>query len=92
VSTGAELYGGWKNRGTAKMAVRFVRPGMDFDLNNHMKPPRKCEKCGHSSAAHIDQLRCALCGCTPQREEFVQESFGFRSALPGRVMVNTRKR
>jgi len=56
---------------------------------------RKCEHCGHSWAAHVDQLRCALCGCTPQRKEFVQESFGFRSALPGRALSkgqNTRKR
>ena len=44
---------------------------------------RKCEQCGHSWAAHVDQLRCALCGCMPQRKEFVQESFSFRSALRG---------
>ncbi|HKO58764.1 MAG TPA: hypothetical protein VJ276_23055 [Thermoanaerobaculia bacterium] len=62
-----------------------------------MNKPKICNLCGHSAAAHIDEVRCALCGCLPQRQEFVQQSIGFRSALPGRVAPNaaaqnTRKR
>jgi len=53
---------------------------------------KRCEICGHSHAAHVDGMRCALCGCLPQRQTFVQETFGFRTALPVRVTSNTRKR
>lgn len=42
---------------------------------------KRCEICGHSEAAHIDAVRCALCGCTPQKRGFVQESFAFRGAV-----------
>jgi ribosomal protein L37E len=57
-----------------------------------MKKPKNCPLCGHSAAAHVDEERCALCGCTPQRREFVQQSLGFRSALPGRAAPTARKR
>jgi hypothetical protein len=53
---------------------------------------KRCELCGHSRAAHVDETRCALCGCTPQRQTFVQSSLGFRSALPTRTPASTRKR
>ena len=53
---------------------------------------KTCSHCGHSRAAHLDGVRCALCGCVPSRTTFVQDSFSFRSALPGRVSNNTRKR
>lgn len=52
----------------------------------------RCKLCGHSRAAHIDGVRCALCGCLPDRREFVQETFSFRNAIPMRVTTNTRKR
>lgn len=51
-----------------------------------------CRLCGHSRAAHVDGVRCALCGCLPQRREFVQETFAFRNVIPTRVTTNTRKR
>lgn len=59
----------------------------------------RCELCGHSQAAHVDGERCALCGCTPHRRSFVQESFAFRGAVTARratvshlrVSANTRK-
>jgi hypothetical protein len=53
---------------------------------------KRCEHCGHSRAAHIDGMRCALCGCVPGRQTFVQEKLGFRTTLPTRVTANTRKR
>jgi hypothetical protein len=37
-------------------------------------------------------MRCALCGCVPSRQTFVQDAFAFRSTLPTRVTNNTRKR
>jgi ribosomal protein L37E len=56
------------------------------------KTPKRCQYCGHSRAAHIDGMRCALCGCVPSRQTFVQDSFSFRTSLPGQVTPNTRKR
>lgn len=60
---------------------------------------KRCQHCGHSRAAHSDGVRCALCGCVPQRQTFVQEAFAFRNgmarpagSIPERVMANTRKR
>lgn len=56
---------------------------------------KRCEHCGHSRAAHVDGMRCALCGCLPQRQNFVQERFGFRETLPLRAVPSaggTRKR
>jgi len=53
---------------------------------------KKCEICSHSAAAHMDGVRCALCGCLSERRDFVQQSFSFRSTLPSRVTINTRKR
>jgi len=53
---------------------------------------RRCEHCGHSRAAHIDGMRCALCGCLPERRAFVQDAFAFKTVLPMRVTINTRKR
>lgn len=61
-------------------------------LRNVDKTPKRCEHCGHSRAAHIDGMRCALCGCVPGRQTFVQQSLGFRTSLPGAVTPNTRKR
>lgn len=54
-----------------------------------MKP---CPHCGHSRAAHVDGMRCALCGCVPSRQTFVQDAFAFRESLPMRVKANARKR
>jgi hypothetical protein len=56
------------------------------------KTPKRCELCGHSRAAHIDGVRCALCGCLPARRTFVQDSFSFRDSIPARVSRTTRKR
>ena len=53
---------------------------------------KRCELCGHSRAAHVDGMRGALCGCLPQRQTFIQDSFSFKTALPLRVTSNTRKR
>jgi hypothetical protein len=56
---------------------------------------KRCEHCGHSRAAHVDGMRCALCGCLPQRQNFVQERFGFRENIPLRAVPSaggTRKR
>lgn len=52
----------------------------------------RCKVCGHSRAAHVDGVRCALCGCLPDRREFVQETFAFRNAIPTRATSTTRKR
>jgi hypothetical protein len=57
-----------------------------------MDAKKRCEYCNHSAAAHIDGVRCALCGCVPERRTFVQESLAFRSTLPTRVPASTRKR
>ncbi len=67
---------------------------MNHDLSQQKmeKTPRRCQYCGHSRAAHIDGMRCALCGCVPSRQTYVQDSFGFRTSLPGQVTNNTRKR
>jgi len=56
------------------------------------KNAKRCEYCTHSRAAHVDGVRCALCGCISERRTFVQESFTFRASLPARVTANTRKR
>jgi hypothetical protein len=53
---------------------------------------KNCPHCGHSRAAHLDGTRCALCGCRPGRDTFIQDSFSFREALPTRVTNITRKR
>jgi hypothetical protein len=53
---------------------------------------KHCPHCGHSGAAHVDGLRCALCGCVPSRQSFVQDKFAFRSSLPTRVTANARKK
>jgi hypothetical protein len=60
---------------------------------------KRCQHCGHSRAAHVGGIRCALCGCVPQRQSYEQESFAFRSAvprpagsIPEQVAINTRKR
>ena len=67
---------------------------MNHDLSQQKmeKTQKRCQYCGHSRAAHIDGMRCALCGCVPSRQTFVQESFGFRTSLPGQVKIGTRKR
>jgi hypothetical protein len=53
---------------------------------------KKCDICSHSRAAHVDGGRCALCGCTSERRDLVQQTLGFRSTLPARIINNTRKR
>ena len=53
---------------------------------------KRCQHCGHSKAAHVDGMRCALCGCVPSRQTFIQDSFSFRSSLPTRAKDNPRKR
>jgi hypothetical protein len=53
---------------------------------------KKCPICSHSRAAHLDGIRCALCGCMSERRDAIQESFAFRSSLLRRVTTNTRKR
>jgi hypothetical protein len=53
---------------------------------------KHCRICGHSKAAHVDGTRCALCGCVPWKQEFVQEALPFRSMLTGQAAANTRKR
>jgi hypothetical protein len=53
---------------------------------------RKCEICGHSRAAHVDGVHCALCRCNSQRTVAVQESLAFRSSLPVRTAGIGRKR
>jgi hypothetical protein len=55
-------------------------------------PGSKCDICSHTRAAHVDGIRCALCGCNSERRSFVQETFTFRSTVPSRVASNTRKR
>jgi hypothetical protein len=56
-------------------------------------PAKKCDICSHSSAAHVDGVRCALCDCTSERREVVQQTLAFRSILPSsRAILNTRKR
>jgi hypothetical protein len=53
---------------------------------------RLCEICGHSRAAHVDGVHCALCRCSSERPAAVQESLVFRSALPIRAAGIGRKR
>jgi hypothetical protein len=60
---------------------------------------KRCQHCGHSNAAHVGGVRCALCGCVPQRQTFVQDAFAFRSglarpegSLPQPATDNGRKR
>jgi hypothetical protein len=53
---------------------------------------RVCDICGHSRAAHVDGVHCALCRCTSERATPVQESLAFRSALPVRAARIGRKR
>lgn len=52
----------------------------------------RCKLCGHSRAAHVDGVRCALCGCLPERRDYVQENFTFRTAIPTRLTASNRKR
>lgn len=62
-------------------------------MQQAIKPSfKQCKHCGHSRAAHADGMRCALCGCAPQRQTFVQTSLGFKTALPMRAAAATRKR
>jgi hypothetical protein len=57
-----------------------------------MNGTQKCEICSHSIAAHVDGVRCALCGCTSERRELVQQTLAFRSMLPSRIPLTRRKR
>jgi hypothetical protein len=42
---------------------------------------KRCDFCGHSRAAHVDGVHCALCPCRSEAVEVVQQSFTFREAL-----------
>jgi hypothetical protein len=53
---------------------------------------RLCDICGHSRAAHVDGVHCALCRCSSERPAMVQESLVFRTALPIRSARIGRKR
>jgi hypothetical protein len=53
---------------------------------------RLCEVCGHSRAAHVDGMHCALCRCSSERPAAVQESLAFRNTLPVRTTGMNRKR
>ena len=53
---------------------------------------KSCPHCGHSRAAHAGRMSCALCGCTPSRQTFVQDALPFRSALTTRVLNDARKK
>lgn len=53
---------------------------------------KRCPSCGHSPAAHLGGMRCALCGCTPRRQTLVQEKLAFRSALPARAVGSSGKK
>ena len=53
---------------------------------------RLCDICGHSRAAHVDGIHCALCRCSSARTAAVQESLVFRNALPVRTGGIGRKR
>jgi len=53
---------------------------------------RICEVCGHSRAAHVDGVHCALCRCGSERPAAVQQSLAFRGTLPVRTVGMGRKR
>jgi hypothetical protein len=53
---------------------------------------KRCEFCGHSRAAHVDGVQCALCSCRSERRSFIQQSFAFRSMLSEPAGPMTRKR
>jgi hypothetical protein len=53
---------------------------------------RLCDICGHSRAAHVDGVHCALCRCSSERTAAVQQSLVFRNALPIRTAGIGRKR
>lgn len=57
-----------------------------------METKKLCEVCGHSRAAHVDGVHCALCRCRSERRDFVQESFAFRGTLPFGTAGLGRKR
>jgi hypothetical protein len=53
---------------------------------------KRCEFCGHSRAAHVDGIQCALCSCRSEPRSFTQQSFAFRSMLGEPAERMTRKR
>jgi hypothetical protein len=55
---------------------------------------KRCTRCGHSTAAHVDGLRCSLCGCNPAPPPAEQATLPFRSPLAlGRyVAAKSRKK
>jgi hypothetical protein len=53
---------------------------------------KRCEFCGHSRAAHVDGVQCALCSCHSEPRSFIQQSFTFRSMLAEPPEPMTRKR
>jgi hypothetical protein len=57
-----------------------------------METKKLCDVCGHSRAAHVDGVQCALCRCRSERTALVQESFAFRNGLPMRAAAIGRKR
>ena len=56
------------------------------------KAVKRCEFCGHSEAAHIDGVQCALCTCQSVERNFFQQSFAFRDNLVVRKPFIARKR
>lgn len=69
----------------------YDEPGTDLDLAiRGMNGTKKCDICSHSHAAHVDGVRCALCDCTSERREFVQQTLAFRSTMPARLIARKR--
>ncbi|PYQ58209.1 MAG: hypothetical protein DMF58_16125 [Acidobacteria bacterium] len=56
------------------------------------KAVKRCEFCGHSRAAHVDGIQCALCSCRSEARDFVQQSFAFRGTLGVLKVPGARKR
>src|SRR5437867_7520368 len=52
---------------------------------------RRCEFCGHSKAAHVDGIQCALCSCRSEERDFVQQSLAFRGTLAVRRQLLREK-
>jgi hypothetical protein len=53
---------------------------------------RNCSRCGHSPAAHLDGIRCALCGCRPEVPQAEQAALPFRSPMAVGRYVTRRPR
>ncbi len=50
-----------------------------------------CDRCGHSSAAHVDRMHCALCDChLGEQTQSAQEMLPFRDSLVVRRPLRKR--